>query len=181
MKFFFGSVVAIFGLFIAACIAGFFMPATLSVERSLKLEAYPGDVFPYLNDLRLYKDWSALDQKIGNTTLIQGGAETGVGQSQIWQNGPDDLEFGTREILQSQENEFVQIRLNISGHDTTTTHAIFDNEDETITVLSKRELPQPGFPYLARLRTLRVKPNLEADLDAALSRLKILVEANLES
>jgi len=181
MKLFFSAVIIVFALFLVACGVGYFLPSSLTIERSTKVEAYSGDVFPYLNDLTLYKNWAALDQSLGNAVLITGGAETGVGQSQVWQEGPESFEYGTRDILQSQSNEFVQLGVAIMGHDTTMTYAVLDNEDDTVTILSKYELPQPGFPYLGRLRTLRVEPMIASEIDQALARLKLLVEANLDA
>lgn len=180
MKIFFASVGAIFGLFIVACVAGFFMSPTLVIERSIEMEAHADDVFPYLEDLEYYRNWSALNEKLGDTRMITGGADIGTGQTQAWQEGPQGFEFGSREILQSQPAEFVQIATNIAGQNTNTTYALFSNGDDTVTVLSKRELTQPGFPYIGRLRRFVVEPAMNADLDAALGRLKVQVEANLQ-
>ena len=47
-------------LFIAICAVGFFLPSTQTIERSIEVEAYPEDVFPYLNNLQLYSQWSPL-------------------------------------------------------------------------------------------------------------------------
>lgn len=179
MKIFFASVAAILGLFLLACIGGLFMSATLTVERSIVMDAHADDVFPYLEDLEYYQNWSVLNEKLGDTRLITGGADIGTGQTQAWQDGPQGYEFGSREILQSQPGEFVQIEMNIAGRNITKTHAVFLNEDDTVTVLSKQELSQPGFPYIGRLRRIVVKPSIESDIDKALARLKVQVEANL--
>ncbi len=179
MKLFFGIVSGIFILFIGACVAGFFMPATLSVERSVTMNAHADDAYFYLDDLAQYRNWSVLDAQLGEAQMITGGADVGVGQTQAWQNGPKGFEFGSREIIQTQIGEFVVLKVNIIGQDITTTHAIFKNEGDTITVLSKTEWPQPGFPYIGRLRGITAKKNYETALDSALARLKVQVEANL--
>jgi hypothetical protein len=179
MKIFFITVLSVFLIFIGAAIAGFLMPASFSVERSTVMEAYSDDVFPYLGNLENYKDWSALNHKLGNTALITGGADDGTGQSQAWKNGPKGYEFGSREIVQSQSGEFVQINLNIAGQDSLMTHAMTANTDGTVTVLSLHEIPQPGFPFVGRLRRYLVKSSYEAEMDEALERLKTQVEASV--
>lgn len=179
MKSFFISVAIIFGLFLSACAWGLFMSQTLVVERSIVMDAHADDVFPYLEDLEYYQSWSVLNEKLGNTRLITGGADIGKGQTQAWQEGPQGYEFGSRAILQSQPGEFVQIEMNVAGQMIQNTHAVFANENDTVTVLSKQELPQPGFPYIGRLRRLAVTPSIEADIDQSLARLKVQVEANL--
>lgn len=178
MKLFLISVLSIFLIFIGGCVAGFFMPNTLTVERSIVMDAYIDDVFPYLEDLEQHQNWAALDLYLGNTAIITGGADYGTGQTQAWQNGPEDYEFGSREIVQSQAGEFVQISLNIAGKSSLMTHALTSNQDETVTVLSNHAFPQPGFPYLGRLRQYLVKSGRERELDAALLRLRTIVEAN---
>jgi len=158
MRVFFSGVGAIFCLFLIACGVGLFMSPTLVIERSIEMEAHSDDIFPYLEDLEYYRTWSALNEKLGDTRLITGGADIGTGQTPA---------------------EFVQILTNIAGQNTNTTYALFANEDETVAVLSKIELPQPGFPYIGRLRRFIVQPSLNAEMDEALARLKTQVEANL--
>lgn len=179
MKIFLGIVFSIFGLFLAACVAGYFLPETLEIERSTVVNAYPDDVFPHLNDLKAYDSWAALDDRLGPVKILTGGAESGVGQTQAWQNGPRGYEVGSREIMQESPPEFVQIQVSVNGDISSTTHAILKTNPGKVTVLSKREIPQPGFPYLGRLRGLIVKQQISDDLDAALDRLKTEIEANL--
>ena len=178
VKLFLGLIFGVFGLFIAACAVGFYMPETLEVERSTTVGAYEEDIFPYLNDLKQYQSWAALDAKLDGTQILTGGAESGLGQNQAWQDGPKGYEVGSREIVQESAPEFVQLRVTVNGEETTTTHAVFRNPDDIVTVLSKREIPQPGFPYINRLRGRLMKPKIGKSLEAALSRLKTQVEAN---
>lgn len=179
VKLFLGIVFGIFSLFLAACAAGYFMPATLEVERSTIINAYPDDVFPLLNDLKSYKSWAALDDQLGQVPILTGGAESGMGQTQAWQNGPKGYEVGSREIMQESAPEFVQIQVSVNGQVSSTMHAILITEPGIVTVLSKREIPQPGFPYIGRLRGFMRKQQIADNLDAALVRLKTQIEANL--
>lgn len=178
MKLFLGFVGGVFSLFIAACAIGYFMPATLEIERSITVDAYEEEVFPYLNDLKEYESWAALDARLGKVKILTGGAESGLGQTQAWKSGPKGYEVGSREIMQESAPEFVQIQLTVNGKEMTTTHAVFKNENGSLSVLTKREIPQPGFPFIGRLRGELIKSRISNDLDAALSRLKTEVEAN---
>ncbi len=151
------------------------MPATLEIERSTIIRAHEEDIFPYLNDLRQYRPWAALDAELEETPVLTGGAESGLGQNQAWQDGPEGFELGSREIVQEAAPEFVQLKVTVNGEESTTTHAIFRNPDQTVTVLSKREIPQPGFPYIHRLRGSIMKPQIGRSLEDALDRLKTQV------
>lgn len=155
------------------------MPATLEVERSIIVNAHEEDVFPYLNNLETYRSWSALDAHLEDVSILTGGAESGLGQTQAWRNGPKGYEVGSREIVQESAPEFVQAKVTVNGVETTTTHALFSNSNGTVTILTKRELPQPGFPYIGRLRATITKNHIVNELDAALAKLKIQIEANL--
>lgn len=178
VKLFLGIIFSIFGVFLAACTAGFFMPATLEIERSTVVNAYAEDIFPLLNDLKAYESWAALDARLEGASILTGGAESGVGQTQVWQNGPKGVESGSREIMQEAPSEFVQIQVSVNGQVTTTTHAILKMDTGPVTVLTKREIPQPGFPYVGRLRSIVIKSRIENNLDEALARLKTHIEAN---
>lgn len=178
MKVFFSLVSAIFALFLGACVVGYFLPENLTIERSIAMQAHSDDVFFYLEDLNQYRNWSALDAQLDDTQVITGGADIGVGQNQAWQDGPVGYEFGSREIIQTQMGEFVVLKVNVVGQDISTTHAVFKNDGDSVTVLSKIEIPQPGFPYLGRLRVLSTTADYENALDAALARLKVQVEAD---
>jgi hypothetical protein len=178
MKLFLSLVSAIFALFLGACVVGYFLPDNLTIERSVSMQAHSDDVYFYLEDLEQYRNWSALDAKLAETPIITGGADMGVGQNQAWQNGPVGYEFGSREIIQTQIGEFVVLNVNIAGQDISTTHAVLKNDGGNVTVLSKIELPQPGFPYLGRLRALSTKADYEKALDSALARLKVQAEAD---
>jgi len=178
VKLFLGLIFGVFGLFIVACAVGFYLPATLEIERSTIVSAYEEDIFPYLNDLKQYQSWAALDARLRETTVLTGGAESGLGQTQAWQDGPKGYEVGSREIVQESAPEFVQLRVTVNGEETTTTHAVFRNPDDTVTVLSKREIPQPGFPYINRVRGRLTKSQIGKNLETALSRLRTQIEAN---
>ena len=141
-------------LFIVTCVVGAFLPSTQTNERSVQIESYPEDVFPYLNDLQLYSQWSPIYSLLNDAEIIYGGASSGVGQTMAWQNGSGAYPFGSQEIVQSQPGQFVQLEVNLAGQLTTSTHAVLLSEDgESVTVLTKSEIALGGFPYLERVRS----------------------------
>lgn len=164
-------------LFIVVCIVGFFLPDRQTVERSIEIDAYPEDVFPLLNDLKKLSQWAPLHTHLADAEIIYGGANTGVGQTMAWQNGPGIYPFGSQEIVQSQVGEFVQIESNLSGQQASATHAILLSDDgESVTVLTKSEIPLGGFPYLRRVRSKIQSGALNDQFDRSLTRLKTISE-----
>jgi len=164
-------------LFVAICAFGFFLTDTQTIERSIEIEAYPEDVFPYINDLRAYSQWAPLHAQLIGPQIVYGGADAGVGQTMAWQNGSGAYPFGSQEIVQSQPGEFVQVQANLSGRAATATHAILLSEDgESVTVLTKSDIPLGGFPYLERVRSKLRTGWFNDQFDASLMRLKTISE-----
>ena len=164
-------------LFIVTCVVGAFLPSTQTNERSVQIESYPEDVFPYLNDLQLYSQWSPIYSLLNDAEIIYGGASSGVGQTMAWQNGSGAYPFGAQEIVQSQEGEFVQLDVNLAGQSATATHAILLSEDgESVTVLTKSEIQLGGFPFLERVRSKLRSGWFNTQFDEGLARLKTIAE-----
>ena len=166
-------------LFIAICAVGFFLPSTQTIERSIEVEAYPEDVFPYLNNLQLYSQWSPLYAQLTEAEIIYGGGDAGVGQNMAWQNGSGAYPFGSQEIMQSQPGEFVQVKANLSGRDATATHALLQNDTgDSLTILTKSDIELGGFPYLERVRSKLRSGWFNDQFDAGLMRLKTISETH---
>ncbi len=180
MKWLLRGIGLIICLFLLTCIIGLFLPATQTVERSVEVKAYPEDIFPLLNDLKAYSQWSPLHALLTDAETIYGGAESGVGQTMAWQNGTGAYPFGSQEITQSQSSEFVRVQVNLSGKLATATHAILPSPDgESVTVLTKSEIELGGFPYLERVRSKLRSGGLNSQFDNSLMRLKTISEVNV--
>jgi len=111
------------------------------IERSIDIEAYPEDVFPFINNLESYNQWSPLYAQIADAQIVYGGAEAGNGQTMAWQGSESAYPFGSQEIIQSQAGEFVLVKVNLSGRAATATHAILPLDDgRGVTVLTKSEI-----------------------------------------
>jgi len=177
MKWLLRGIFAIFLIFGAMIVVGFFMPATQLVERSIEVDAYPEDVFPFINNLQAYSQWSPLYAQIADAQIIYGGAEEGIGQTMAWQGSEGNYAFGSQEIIQSQAGEFVQVKVNLSGRDATATHAILPlASGDGVTVLTKSEIALGGFPYLDRVRSKLRQSWFDEQFDQSLMRLKTVSE-----
>ena len=177
MKWLLRGVFLIFLIFAGLVTAGYFMPPIQSIERSIKIEAYPEDVFPFINNLQAYNQWSPLYAQISDAQMVYGGAESGKGQTMAWQGSSSAYPFGSQEIIQSQAGEFVQVKVNLSGRAATATHAIMPMEGgEAVMVLTKSEIELGGFPYLDRVRTKIRQGWFHDQFDQSLMRLKTISE-----
>lgn len=177
MKWLLRGVFLIFLMFGSVIVAGYFMSPTQLIERSIEIKAHSEDVFPFLNNLEAYSQWSPLHAQIADAQIIYGGANEGIGQTMAWQGSEGAYPFGSQEIIQSQAGEFVQLKVNLSGQEATATHAILPlSSGDGVTVLTKSEITLGGFPYLDRVRTKLRQGWFDDQFDKSLMRLKTVSE-----
>jgi len=117
---------------------------------------------------------------LANAEFVYGGADRGVGQSLAWQGGSGEFPIGSQEIIESKQEEYVHLKLNLGGRQASATHAILVNDqnpDGPVTVMTRVEVPLGGFPYLQRVRAKMQQSGWERQFDNALIRLKTISEA----
>jgi len=179
MKWILRGIFLIFGLFAALIVAGYFLPAKQTIERSLTIDAYPEDIYPFISNLQAYSQWSPLYAQIADAQIIYGGADEGIGQTMAWQGSAGPYPFGSQEIIESQAGEFTKVKVNLSGREATAIHALLPLENgEGVTVLTKSEIELGGFPYFERIKTKMRQGWFNEQFDQALVRLKTISEAN---
>jgi len=112
MKWFFRIIGLIFLVFAGLVIWGYFISPNLSVERSLQVDAYPEEVFEYLEDLEAFNRWSPWFARDPDADYVFGAVEYGVGASAVWRTrgttAESAAEISSQEIIAAQAPEFVQ-------------------------------------------------------------------------
>ena len=88
---------------------GFVLPGTWSAEASIRIEASPQQVFPYLNDLSqwdTWTNWGDIDSELSDPSRS-------VGASRTW----DDPSFGSGSvtITGSAPSSFVRYEVEVEG------------------------------------------------------------------
>jgi len=89
-------VVAIGGVLIAATT----VPDTFAVARSAAIKAPPEAIFPLVNDLRRFGDWSPYDKRDPAMKRAYDGPASGTGAAYAWE-GNDEVGAGRMEITES--------------------------------------------------------------------------------
>lgn len=169
-------------LFAGLATLGYFSPATMTVERTVTIDAEPDDVFPFINDLSKYSLWSPLHAAIGDAEIFYGGAPNGTGQTSVWKSPDSSFPFGTQEIVASQFPEFVQLEVSLAGRPVSSFYGLNeDPENDGIVVLMDTEYGLGGFPYIQRLLAKRQIPEMERTFDESLQKLKTLSELSAEA
>ena len=85
-------------------------PNTLSMQRSITINAPPEKIFALINDLHSWKDWNRDDQEDPTVTRVYGGPTNGVGASCEW-DSRGRTGKGRMSITESQPSEHVAVNV----------------------------------------------------------------------
>jgi hypothetical protein len=101
-----GLVVALLAL------AGFIAsrPSTFTVQRTATMKAAPEYVFPFVNSLYRWADWSPWNDLDPDMKRTYDGPVLGVGAVYAW-SGNDKVGSGRMTLEESKPNEFIRIKL----------------------------------------------------------------------
>jgi uncharacterized protein YndB with AHSA1/START domain len=100
----FAAVLGALALFVAS------RPAAFHIERSTAIDAPPEVVFPLVNDLRAWPQWSPYEHRDPSMRRHYEGPEAGEGAIYGW-DGNDDVGAGRMTITESVPNQRLAIRL----------------------------------------------------------------------
>lgn len=95
-------------LSIAAVVA--MQPSQFAVTRSILIDAARADVFPHVNNLRKWENWSPWAKLDPEAKSEFEGAEEGIGALMRW-DGNKDVGQGNMEIIESIPAEFIKFQL----------------------------------------------------------------------
>lgn len=99
------------GLMVLFGIIGMFLPYNKHIERQITIDAPAAIVFPYINDFKLFNQWSPWAKLDTDTVYTYTGNENGIGAKMQWTSKHEFVGKGTQEILESQADQFVKTKL----------------------------------------------------------------------
>ena len=94
---------------------GLLLPSHATVERSIVINADAGTVFPYVNSMRAFHDWSPWSTIDPGTSYAFEGPDQGVGSRMTWQSSQPDVGVGSMEITVSEPTSTVVAELDFGG------------------------------------------------------------------
>ena len=107
MKKIFGALVVVVIVLVGAA---YFLPRDVHVTRSIVIDRSAAAVFPFLNSLRRFNEWSPWSAIDPNVKINFSGPESGVGAQMAWA-GNSKVGSGTQTITKSVENTRVLVDL----------------------------------------------------------------------
>jgi Polyketide cyclase / dehydrase and lipid transport len=152
----------------------FGLPAHVTVTRSQSINAPESVVFPYLNNLHQFSEWSPWQLRDPQLKVSYGGAEQGKGAQVQWTSQKPSVGTGSMEIVESEPNRSIDLAVNFNGLDGTGSYKIVpDGSGSKVTWSFGYE---SGSSPLKRWKALMLDGFIGADYIAGLERLKQKIE-----
>lgn len=151
-------------------VIGLALPGSWSAERTRLVAAPLGDVFPYLEDLTLWQEWSSMRQVEG--TLSD--PPRGTGATLAW----DDPQWGAGEFRITDVTPGREVRYQVAVEDGSirTEGRIRVSQRDGATEIEWREEGDLGWNPLLAWFALGMERMQGAELQKALDRLQALLE-----
>lgn len=159
---------------VALAAFGFLLPSSYSVERSVVIEAQPAAVFPYLNNLRRWEEWTPwTTEKHPKMEMSYSGPEEGVGAKSSW----TDPESGNGELVitQSDPEKGIVYDLLFEGYSKSEGSIQMEENPAGVRVTMTMEGDIGNNPF-ARYVGLFMDSLLGKDFEEGLAKLKSIVE-----
>jgi polyketide cyclase/dehydrase/lipid transport protein len=91
------------------------LPNHLTVQRSVVINAPEPIVFPYLNNLHRFGDWSPWASRDPQLQVLFSGPEEGKGAKAEWTSGQRSVGAGSMEITGSDSNRHIDLAVNFNA------------------------------------------------------------------
>jgi hypothetical protein len=153
----------------------FGLPAHVTVTRSKSIAAPESVVFPYLNNLHQFSDWSPWQQRDPRLKVTYAGPEQGKGAQVKWASDKPSIGTGSMEITESEPNRNIDLAVNFNGLDGTGSYHIApDGSGSKVTWSFGYE---SGSSPLKRWKALMLDGFVGAEYSTGLERLKEKIES----
>jgi len=105
---------AVVTLIVLLAVIGFFLPSKYHVERNVTVNAKPEAIFPYLNNLKSWPDWTAWTTKrYPDMKTNFSGPEAGVGATYNWEG--QSVGTGSLKLTKSDPNTGIEYDLDFDN------------------------------------------------------------------
>ncbi|HEY7766354.1 MAG TPA: SRPBCC family protein, partial [Aestuariivirgaceae bacterium] len=95
------------------------LPGHVTVARSVVINAPEVAIFPYLNNLHRFGDWSPWSARDPQLTVAYSGPEQGKGAKVEWTSSKPSVGAGSMEIVESNPNRHIDLAVSFNGLDGT--------------------------------------------------------------
>jgi hypothetical protein len=153
---------------------GFLLPSAWQVERSVVIHAPASAIFPFLNSLQQWREWSVWYQQHPDIKVEYSGPQAGVGATSRWS---DEKGRVAMKIMQSEQNRLVAYTQLFNAGESRTDGALILLPEGAGTRVVWQAASEVGRSPVSRYAALLQGRWVAADFDDSLKRLKQKLEA----
>ena len=169
------GIVIIISIIVIATISTFFMPSEWEVIRSIGITGKAEEIFPYMNNIRTWQEWSAwTTEKYPSMKVVYSGPDEGVGASQSWTG--EESGSGTLTIVTSDSNKGIQYDLQFEEGKYKVDGFILLSADGSGTRVTWSNRGDVGKSPIGKLLARFMDPIMGPDLEEGLQNLKNIIE-----
>ncbi len=166
-------VVAVLGIALLLVLGSFFLPSAWKVERAVTIQAPPAAVFPYVNSLKRWPDWTIWYEREPGIQAVYEGPEAGVGAVSRWQ-GKDGA--GEMRILESRPDQAMRYELSFNHGEFKLQGEFLLTSDGPATLVTWKTGGDVGLNPLGRYFALLLDRWTGRDFEQSLLKLKDKLE-----
>ena len=159
-------------LILAAVALG--LPAHVTVARSVVINAPEYAIYPYLNNLRRFSEWSPWVARDPEMKLTYSGPPEGKGAKVEWVSQKPSIGTGSMRIVQNEQSRSVDLTANINGLEGDSSYEL-EPAGSGSKVTWSFGYQTASSPF-KRWKALMLDGFIGAEYRAGLERLKALVE-----
>ncbi len=169
--------VVIISVLMGIAIYGFLLPNTSHVERSITISASPEEIFPYLNNVKMFDQWSPWMEYDPKVVIEYSGPEEGIGAHSGWSSEHPKVGHGSRKIINSNANQLVEMELDFGDGGKAFTRMELQALADITKVTWRFRMPHGNNIY-ARYIGLLIEGMVGPDYERGLQNLKQKVEGS---
>jgi len=168
--------IVVVGVIAAVLIFAATRPDTFRVQRTARIKAPPGKIFPLIDDLHRHTTWSPWEKKDPEMKRAHSGAPSGKGAVYEW-NGNKEIGKGRMEITESTPSSRVVMAMHFikpfEAHNTA--EFTLEPKGDSTTVTWALYGPQPYFAKVMHL-FFNVDKMVGKEFETGLANLKAIAE-----
>ncbi len=169
-------VLALIFLLLVVVVIGFFLPSKVKMERSIDIDRDAATIFQVVNSLSNFNKWSPWFEKDINAQYTVSGNVAGVGSKLSWQ-GNQNVGTGSNEIIESQSNQSIKMRMFFGKDDKPAYATIFLKPSTKTTKVTCAFENDFGYNVFFRYFGLVLEDMIAPDYEKGLANLKKHVES----
>jgi uncharacterized protein YndB with AHSA1/START domain len=154
--------------------AGFFIPPTFLVQRSIDINAAPKKVYDLIVEPKRWKDWSVWTQRDPNMRIVYSGPPFGMGARWSWASKSEGT--GSMEFTRVEPDRTVEYALTLADFNMKSTGALRLEPNGNATRVTWSNTGDVGGNPLKHYLAAAMDRLAGPDFEAGLANLKALAE-----